>query len=183
MQQHTAAAHAVLETAPLMRAFASPTPLVGEYPDYLARQLRLHAPLEDALRQWVPQEWVELRLMKSLWLLGDLRALGAEAEHRTTEIPTPGSEAEALGILYVLEGATLGLQVVRRRLHRDHPALHAAGRFMHGYGPQTGHHWRAFLDRLETLPDAQWPEAMDAARATFAAFQRVFLEAGRPGQG
>ena len=176
MRQHTTAAHELLEGTPLMRAFATGAPSAAEYRDYLIRQLQLHEPLEAALAKWVPPEWNPLRLVKAGWLLGDLLALGAAANQRHAEIPAVSSIAEALGMLYVIEGGTLGLQAVRKRFGRHHPALNAAGRFLSGYGPDTGRHWIAFIARLETLPAPAWPQAIDAAGRTFAAFHRHFQE-------
>lgn len=52
MRQRTAAAHTALEKTPLMRAFEVDGPSARQYSQYLAPQLRLHAPLwaeaEDA---------------------------------------------------------------------------------------------------------------------------------------
>lgn len=170
LHERTAPDHQALEDTPVMRAFAGGHPSVPEYLDYLARQHRLHAPLERALAAWLPPDWVAQRLRKAAWLRRDLRALGVPDDAAEAEITPVASWAEALGVLYVLEGGTLGLQVVRKRLQADHPALHAAGRFMVGYGPDTGRQWRAFVQVLEQLPPAQWPAAVGAARSTFASF-------------
>lgn len=176
LRNSTADAHAGLENTPLMRAIALGDPAPSEYRDYLARQLRLHRGLEGMLRSQVPDDWSRLRLSKSEWLEADLRALAAPCDGRVAVVPDVRSWAEALGALYVIEGSTLGLQLVRRRLRHDHPALHAAGRFVAGYGDASAQHWRAFLDSLEALPGDAWGAAERAARATFDAFHRVFSE-------
>jgi heme oxygenase len=159
-----------------MRAFATGSPTVTAYRDYLARQRQLHAPLEGALRAWLPPDWAALRLLKTQWLGSDLAALGTAPAERPVAVPAVGSWAQALGVLYVIEGGTLGLQVVGKRLAQDHPALGSAGRFMHGYGTDTGRHWRAFIAALDTLPASEWPSATRAAIATFEAFLRHFSE-------
>jgi heme oxygenase len=80
-------------------------------------------------------------------------------------------------VLYVLEGSTLGFQVVRKRLPADHLALTVAGRFLLGYGPETGARWQSFQGELAALPRADWSAAAAAALATFAAYHQHFSEA------
>ncbi len=157
-----------------MRAFDGAGVSIPHYRAYLALQLQIHAPLEAALAPWLPAGWVALRLSKSAWLRNDLRSLGHAAKKRADRSTDIESWAQALGVLYVLEGSTLGLQVVRKKLHDTHPALSDAGRFMLGYGPDTGRHWREFLEQLELLPKTWWPHAEDAAIATFDTFLNRF---------
>ena len=174
LRVRTAEAHAALEGTPLMRVISSGLPTLEQYGAYLMSQCDLHAPLEAALRDWVTPDWREHRLVKTHWLREDLRALGHPAGTVPDAAAEIGCEAEALGVLYVLEGGTLGLQMVRKRLQADHPACTTASRFMQGYGSETGSNWRAFVQRLEALPQAAWPRALDAADATFAAFAGRF---------
>lgn len=183
MRERTAAAHQLLEATPVMRSFAGGNATLCDYRIYLRRQFRLHASLEPDVGPWVPHGWKQDRLVKVEWLLDDLHAVGAETDYRPIKRPAITSTAEALGTLYVLEGGTLGLQVLRKRLHPDHPALHGAGRFMRGYELNTGRNFREFIDRLETLPASQWPPAIAAAIATFSAFQRVYAERAGPRDG
>ena len=176
IRQSTNVAHEALEDTVVMRAFSGGAPSIAQYRDYLVRQLRLHAPLESMLAGWVPADWALLRLSRSAWLRSDLAALGVAPDARPAALPAVGSWAEAVGVLYVLEGGSLGLQVVRKRMQHDHPALGQAGRFMLGYGSDTGRHWRVFVDRINTLPAAQWPLAVHAANQTFAAFLSIYSE-------
>ena len=176
LRLRTAAAHEALERTPLMEQLARGAASMTVYRDYLQRQLRLHAAFEPPLRGWLGSECSALRLRKSDWLRSDLQALGESPDARPVPAPALRSQAAALGMLYVLEGSTLGLQVVRRHLAPAHPAAGAAGRFLTGYGPQTGQHWRDFVALLDELPLAQWQDAIDAACATFVAFERVFSE-------
>lgn len=85
-------------------------------------------------------------------------------------------EAHAWGAAYVLEGATLGGQLIRRHL-AARLGLEGAGTAFHsGYGPLTGPRWRAFGEALEArvarAPDraAFTDRATDAARRTFGLF-------------
>jgi heme oxygenase len=61
--------------------------------------------------------------------------------------PAPESQAEALGMLYVLEGSTLGGRLILRTLKDrgvDDPRL----AFLDPYGPETGVRWRSFQSVL-----------------------------------
>ena len=177
LREHTAADHTLLEATELMRAFAAGSTIAGHYREYLRRQWRLHAALEPALADWFSADWVALRLVKTQWLSSDLQALEANAQLQPeTQVPAASSHGAAFGILYVLEGATLGLYSLRRRLQQEHAAWSSAQRFIEGYGAQTAHHWHGFVAQLDTLSEPDWPQALSAASATFGAFQRVFAE-------
>ena len=112
-------------------------------------------------------------------LRDDLAALGhgpgdVDALPECGAFPSPRSEAEQLGCMYVLEGATLGGQVVLRHVEAGRIGVtpREGGRFFNSYGPAVGPMWRSFLAELERR--ATTPAARDAvvgfARDTFAAF-------------
>jgi len=176
LRERTIVAHADLERTPLMQAFATGDPDPRRYLDYLRRQFRLHRGLELVLSSRVPAEWAGTRLSKSAWLAADLRALDTPCDVPAATVPVIRSWAEALGALYVIEGSTLGLQAVRKRLRPEHPARRGAGRFVEGYGDQAAQQWRSFLAVLEALPRDEWTAAERAARATFDVFHGVFSE-------
>lgn len=86
---------------------------------------------------------------KLQWLRKDAELLGIPAE------ATPGlfapSAQEALGWLYVMEGATLGGQLIIRNLLKI-PAIctSKAMNYYEGYGNETGMRWKYFTSRLDT---------------------------------
>ena len=96
-------------------------------------------------------------------------------------LTAPTSRAEALGLLYVLEGSTLGGQVIRKRLLARGAGLEGVS-FLDPYGADTGPRWKGFLAVLgrECPPDR--PEAgAAAARGGVAGFTaaRGWLCAGQ----
>lgn len=179
----TRAAHASLEATAVMRRVASGVLSTAEYRHYLSVQLSLHAPLEVALARWLPADLADLRLRKSEWLTADLRALGGAVDRAPVEPMDIRSPAEAMGVLYVLEGGTLGLQVVRKRLVAGGHAAMGAGRFLRGYGADTARHWQAFVVALDAVAPSHWPQATCAACATFSAFHTVFEAASAEASG
>lgn len=95
-------------------------------------------------------------------------------------LPRLTTLADAAGCVYVLEGATLGGQVLSRHLARHLGiAPDRGGRFLHGHGAETGPRWRAFVGRLDLVgrrPDVPAARVVAAAVGTFAAFE-AWLEA------
>ncbi len=170
----TAAAHRTLEALPLMRAVSEGSPSVGDYADYLARLWRVHVLLEARLRPWAQADWVAVRLVKHEALAADLASLAYPLPKAHAEVPPIESFSAALGSMYVLEGATLGLSMVTRRLPESHPARTVAGRFMSAYGEHTGARWGEFLRTLEAVDRAEWGVVCDTAVATFGAFLLAF---------
>lgn len=81
--------------------------------------------------------------------------------------------AELLGMFYVVQGATLGAQILLGRalelgLSRDYGARHLSAQ-ADGL-PQ----WRAFLEVLETAPDIDMNRVVSASRATFQRAEIAF---------
>ncbi|MGE8413290.1 MAG: biliverdin-producing heme oxygenase [Pseudomonas sp.] len=140
-----------------------------------------YQPLEAALHAGglVPTGY-ELQLRrKTPALNGDLLALGlgqAEIDSlpRCGQLPRLDSPGACLGTLYVLEGATLGGQILRREMTRR-LGLDAGngGAFLDVYGAATGRRWKDFLEYLGRLPShasARQP-VISAAQSTFACFE------------
>ena len=76
----------------------------------------------------------------------------------------------------MLEGATLGGQIVARQGH-DALGIDAVsgGSFHACYGGRTGEMWRSFRAALESYcgaDEGRTGEALEAAAATFEAFER-----------
>ncbi len=99
----------------------------------------------------------------------DLRQLGlssADLEQlpdcdRLPRLPTP---AQTLGSMYVVEGATLGGQVVQRLLReRLDERIGCALSFFNSYGPQVGAQWRDFLRCLGQLDSPDRVRAAEQA--------------------
>lgn len=103
-------------------------------------------------------------------LEADLAALGA-APGEAACAAAGGlcdSPAAAMGSLYVLEGATLGGQVIARRLAGEAWLPPAGLTYFTPYGGKTSAMWQEFRARIRDIAtDANRPEIVAAARATF----------------
>lgn len=121
----------------------------------------LHIEAEAALAPWlVDLPGLDFRLRRrSDWLARDLVALGGRSRAEEAERQTVAGAAEALGRMYVLEGSTLGGQVIRRAVEARGDGMLGLS-FLDPYGPRTGERWRAFLAVLDA--HAATPAATDA---------------------
>jgi heme oxygenase len=141
-----------------------------------------YLPLESALLDSgsIPVDFDLAPRLKSQTLLNDLQALGLTAETIARlplchSLPVIDSSATCLGVLYVLEGATLGGQILRReiasRLRLD--AGNGAA-FLDIYGAATGRRWRDFIEYLgsRSLDAGEREAVVAAAQTTFSCFER-----------
>ncbi|MGE7816002.1 biliverdin-producing heme oxygenase [Pseudomonas sivasensis] len=175
-------------TALLHVALEKRLPFFSEYldADWFRRLLQayygFYGPMEAALYdcELIPDGYdTELRV-KTPTLLSDLLALGLNDMAindlpRCTQLPLLDTPAACLGALYVLEGATLGGQVLRREMaQRLDLDADNGGAFLNVYGPETGRRWKDFLDYLghQQLDAPAKQHAVDAARSTFRCFEQ-----------
>ena len=158
------------------------------YRAMLERLWGFYAPLENALMRL---DWrrcairMEVRC-KRAWLESDLVSLGAAPEDLSRleacgALPCLEDVPEGLGALYVVEGSTLGGQVILRTLQDILDiSPRAGGLFFSSYGRGTGAMWRDYLDVMEDV--ARTPRAAHAieraAVETFAAFDH-WMDQGR----
>src|SRR6185437_3306793 len=153
------------------------------YRGLLARLLGFYLPIERQLGGFC---WAEVGLnfdhrRKALWLQEDLEALqevpGAIVDiSQCRRLPAVDSLAEALGCLYVLEGATLGGQIISRGIYEALGIMPArGGKFHAAYGQRTGEMWREFRSAITDYCGhsiERREAAAAAAMETFNAFEQ-----------
>lgn len=140
-----------------------------------------YQPLENALQRSgsVPDDFDLTPRLKTQTLRNDLQALGVTSQILDNlpicdQLPVIDSSAACLGVLYVLEGATLGGQILRREisarlgLEADNGAA-----FLDIYGAVTGRRWRDFIEYLGNRPmaAAEREAVVHAAQITFSCFE------------
>jgi heme oxygenase len=184
LRQHTRALHAEVERAVPILATQSGA---CEYRWYLAKLLGFHRTHERRLELAPRLAALDLPARRKVtYLERDLLALGVSPEQLAT-LPcsdcTPlTSEAGAYGVMYVLEGATLGGKVVYRSLHQRDPELMArASAYLRCYGEHTRARWNEFVAALIAAPRDELESAaiVAAARDTFAALLSWLTDARR----
>lgn len=124
------------------------------------------ADLDYAARRRSPLLEADLRRLTELRMRTPPAPLSLGAQLRLDDA------AALLGCLYVVEGSTLGGQVLIRWVARDlGPALVAAATHLAPYGNRTHERWTEFgavVERRLAGDPESLERAVDAARATFA---------------
>lgn len=178
LRKATAGQHAAVEALPLMAGLMSARVDMPMYRQVLLRQWQVHAGWEQACGHW-------LRSLAPHWhyrprapaLQADLRALGGQDATPVPVAPVPVDADHAWGMLYVVEGAALGGQLIARHVQAHCPGLaDALSHFRGAALPGAG--WRDFRLALEqALPDtAARQAAVAGARAMFRHFHAHLAE-------
>lgn len=96
------------------------------------------------------------------------------------DLPEINDAPQAVGCLYVLEGSTLGGQVISRHLRQNFDLTPANGAaFFNSYGERVGEMWKAFGAFANNYAEAHADEdetIINAARQTFTSFEKCFKQ-------
>jgi heme oxygenase len=183
LRERTAASHARVERSVDVKTRCR---TVDAYREWLGRLLGFYRPFEAMLGGF---DWSTVALnyplrIKAGWLEADLLALGmTESEinglPNCQRLPRPENLAGAIGCLYVLEGATLGGQIISRLVNQELSiGDDNGGRFYAAYGARVGMMWRAFRDAASSYcgdhPDRLRASAENAVE-TFEALESWVL--------
>jgi len=172
LRSETADQHAAMESLlPLL----DPTMPVSRYCNLLAKFYGYYSPLEDRLRAtklWMDSGYDWAARIKTPSLEADLLVLGEFPLllPRCEALPVLTTLPQVLGCLYVMEGATLGGQIITKHLQANLGLTPDSGaEFFSGYGDQTRQRWQEFgillTDTAEQLN--QDDAIVDSANATF----------------
>lgn len=181
LKSETASLHDQIEAQSPMKRLMSPDLTQAEYARALGLFWDIYDELEPALQnnQELLAALPDLNQRGKLdSLKNDLRALGhtVSSERAQSEC----SYARALGTMYVLEGSTLGGQVITKNLRRhafigDHNL-----QFFNHYGAETMNFWRAFLNVLAQANPSLDDEIVESAKNTFKRFAAAFAASPSP---
>lgn len=173
--------HERLERSPRLARLLSPDLSRLEYCDVLERMLGYQDQAERAIGAHADRLPLDFDARRKTHLLAyDLERLGY-ARRTIDELPRcpytpPVTDIDsALGVLYVLEGATLGGRIIRRYLERTIRVTADSGAaYYAGYGANTGVMWKsmgtAIKDRAAEVGSIT-PIVVSAC-ATFTALNR-----------
>ena len=180
LKHETQASHQAIEArVDLLNHLGS----LADYRRLLERFWGFYAPIEERVLASVdwPRYGVDIqRRMKAPALARDLVALGLSPDAlarlpRCQALPAPESFPNHLGCLYVLEGATLGGQIIAREVRsRLGLAPEHGCAFFTSYGEQVGLMWREFRALLVEAAIDEPAEAaiVRGAHETFESFDR-----------
>lgn len=171
LRDRTRGAHDQLESLPTMRRLLADDLTPAEYGLILARMAAVILPL-DAWLAVHAQDPLRLARPRTPLLLGDLEALAEVPAPPAAGVPAMlarlATPAQRAGAVYVLEGSSLGGQVILRHLlaRFGEPARGCAAYFDPN-GVDRGRVWRDVLARLRTASGLAHAEVVDGALAVF----------------
>ncbi|MDB4265163.1 biliverdin-producing heme oxygenase [bacterium] len=150
------------------------------YASGLIRFYRVWRPLENAiigscldLPPKVEERW------RSAKLEGDLTMLGTAVSEIAMEPLGYALETQAqvTGALYVMEGSTLGGQIVARMISERLGLISATGAsFFTAHGPDTSARWKEFTEWAPaSIPESDFSDCVASAQRTFETIEHSFL--------
>jgi len=147
------------------------------YKTHLLKTWAFYRPLEAELAalDWSTTGTEFESRRKTALIEDDLRILGFPhpAEKDNKMVLGRTNLNFAVGCLYVMEGATLGGQVISRHLAKLGIGPGNGGLFFNGYGEKTGAMWKSFQVSAThyCVVEGQIAEAVEGARWTFEKFR------------
>jgi heme oxygenase len=184
LRESTRPSHRAIDHHPLLAPLVQPTLSLAHYQHVLTVMNWMHRALRErlteAMAEYLPGS-AFLPSDRTGWLAGDLEWFGMPntcAPERIVDCLTLRfmSPHSLVGALYVLEGSTLGGQVITRQLAQSIQVYPGKGAsFFHGHGADTAVRWNAFW---QTAADVCAQGALDEVCASavhmFEDLERVF---------
>jgi heme oxygenase (biliverdin-IX-beta and delta-forming) len=178
LKHGTATAHLELEKKmiPHLKKITSTTHYIRLL-DYLHSYYDL---LEQQLQPWMLHDQRKPDAERIRFDLNQLQPGYVIKSRENVIVPRVDSYERALGVLYVLEGSTLGGQIITGMLTKQLGTSDAAiFTYYNPYGDGTSNHWQAFKDRLnQPLTDTQRQQVTAAANETFETLKRWISDYG-----
>lgn len=146
----------------------------SEYVQLLKTFYGYYTPIEPLLDKHINEsiipQYNERR--KADLLMQDVQHFGGDdAVQLCTTLPPINNMYQALGVMYVLEGSTLGGQIITKMIMKGLNLPNEDGvAFYSGYGAETPAMWASFKDALNKYEDHA-EEIVEAARQTFVTFK------------
>lgn len=152
IKTQTADSHKKLESLPVSAAIISPNLKIAEYIHYLSLMHDVHSNIEETIFPLLATTIDDLEWRKKKHLIEeDLRFLNYNKISSTNVFELTNTTIPfALGILYVIEGSTLGGRFILRNISTVEGLDTNKGvSYFTGYGDKTGSNWKSFLSVLE----------------------------------
>lgn len=142
--------HDAVEQNPFNQALTAGTVTAADTARFLTGMYGFVQPYEAQLRAHAAEfgpAWELERRYRAPLILEDLARLGhATVPPLCPTLPPLDTRPQLLGAMYVMEGSTLGGQVIARMLAK---AGIEARAYFSGYGDQTGPLWKSFCQQLD----------------------------------
>ena len=173
LRQETEADHRAVEGAvPIMHKGLTTT----QYVQCLQKIYGVVVAWEEGAARIAP-EWLRPALIarrRKPLLERDLAWFGVTVkDDRRPTLPEMNDLPSLFGTMYVMEGSTLGGQLIARHLEMTlHLSEGQGNSYFRGHGSQTGPMWKEFCEMLRLrVPDHQTDAVVVSAKAMFSTFE------------
>ncbi len=172
LKEHTRLRHAILEKKLLRRV--TEVQNVDDYQLLLSILYGFYGAIESSVQQWfVDDRQHDFDQRRKAWrILEDIKDLGGKAQvpDLCKSLPVVNGYHAALGVMYVIEGSTLGGPIIAR-LIQSRLNVDRGMSFFCAYGPESGTMWAAFKRILdEPYSDSERRNIVNGAQETFSKF-------------
>lgn len=175
LSEQTRAAHQSIEKNKVFAPVMSAGFTLAQYTNLMKSFYGFVAPSEKEVLQRTAQFLPDIaQRHKTPWLLQDLKGLALSDDDIQTlpaYQPSFKDDYEAFGFLYVIEGSTLGGQMIVKKLKENPLLASAVFHYYTGYGTATGQRWKAFKEAINHIPEAHHQAVVRSANDTFAALE------------
>ena len=150
LRSKTANSHQQLEESKYSKSILSPSVTLNSYQTYIAKMYGFVKACERDVFPFLNNIVPDLALRNKASLIkSDLKATGIAVD-LTEELPvhlfTVSNVAQAMGIMYVLEGSTLGVKFLYKHINEVLKLDEKNGAsYFWGYGQRTGLLWKTFI--------------------------------------
>ena len=167
LKEYTAEAHRDLERKmiPHLRNIRSRE----DYTQLLDFMHGYYEPLEERLSHFLPVDFPHSHAENIRKDIAQLAPGFESSNMRAEKMPRINSTARALGVLYVLEGSTLGGQVITKMISKQLGTESTEGfNFYNPYREKTADNWNSFRRKLnQSFTDEEQTEIIEGANETF----------------
>ena len=178
LRQATHVHHNQLNRHPMLAGLTHADYAISDYQKLLCAYSGLYQGLEQHIMNFLCTHETQFDYrprLKSAWLSQDLAyfQIAPATPNRAIAYPNIKELGDLVGILYVLEGSTLGGQLISKHLAKNLDLTSkTGGRFFAGYAENTATFWTDFLLFAAQLDgnDAACLAAKNSARQTFELF-------------
>lgn len=177
--------HVRLNQHPMLIGLTRPGYPMPRYRMLMTAYYHFYRAVEAGIEQFGDSAFEYSSRLKLPWLADDLAYLGINpfAADNLPQRPipdmVPADIAELAGVLYTIEGSTLGAQVISRHLS-SHQEIgpDRGGRFFLGYSHLTDQHWNQFevFLNLTLVTDAMIERAVSSAQGTFLLIEALLYD-------
>jgi len=161
LRSKTSASHKKLEALPISKSIVNPEITIEEYALYLSLMHDVVKNLEEDIYPVISDVIPDLNERKKAQLiLNDLEFTKSEKKQNHSPFDAAGiSVPFAMGIMYVVEGSTLGGRFIIKNIQESFGFDEENGAsYFGGYGNKTGSFWKKFLNALtdfETINNSE----------------------------